>query len=237
MKSHCIAVCVFGALVTSAHSQETIAEPRSNVGKPQTVKEKASYGIGLRFGSNMRRQRIDVDAKLVARGIVDALTGSEPLLSKEEIQSAMQTFETELQAQMASRMKVQGEANMKEGQAFLEANKSRDGVQVLPSGLQYKVIKPGTERSPKVTDTVRVHYEGKLINGRVFDSSLKRGEPIEMPVKGFIKGWIEALQLMKVGAKWQLFIPADLAYEKSGSPPNIGPNATLLFELELMGIK
>ena len=130
-----------------------------------------------------------------------------------------------------------GEQNKKEGEAFLSANKKKEGVVTLPSGLQYQVIKPGTGKKPKAADTVTVHYRGTLISGKEFDSSYRRGKPVTFPVNGVIRGWIEALQLMQEGAKWQLFIPSDLAYGQRGAGPDIGPNATLVFEVELISVQ
>ncbi len=199
---------------------------------PQSVKDQASYGIGIRIGSNLKAQQLDVTPAMVARGILDALTGTKPALNEEQITAALQEFERLSQA----RMQKGAEDNLAAGKAFLAANAKKPGVKTLPSGLQYKVLKPGTGANPKATDTVRTHYHGTLLDGKVFDSSVQRNEPAQFPLNGVIRGWTEALQLMKVGGKWQLFIPADLAYGPQGRPPVIPGNATLIFEVELLDI-
>jgi FKBP-type peptidyl-prolyl cis-trans isomerase FklB len=189
-------------------------------------KEKVSYIIGTDIGVNLKRQSVDVDPNALARGIQDALSGAKPLLSKEEIQEAMVAFQKE----MAEKQKQRGEA-------FLSENKKKEGVKALPSGLQYKVIKAGTGKKPKGNDTVTVHYRGTLIDGTEFDSSFRRGQPATFPVSGVIRGWTEAIQLMEEGAKWQLFIPPNLAYGERGAGGLIGPNATLIFEVELISVQ
>jgi FKBP-type peptidyl-prolyl cis-trans isomerase FklB len=167
-------------------------------------------------------------------GIRDALTGAEPKLTRQQCDAAISLFQDEMQ----KKAQLESEKNLREANAFLAANKKKPGVVVLPSGLQYQILKRGNGRSPKITDKVRTHYHGTLINGTVFDSSVERGEPIEFAVNGVIRGWTEALQLMKVGDKWRLVIPPNLAYgpnPRQGGP--IGPNAALVFEVELLGIK
>ena len=159
------------------------------------------------------------------------------MLSEEEMRTVMTAFQKEMAAKQAEMMKSQGEKNKKEGEAFLAENKKKEGVKTLASGLQYKVIKEGTGKTPKATDKVSTHYQGTLIDGTEFDSSYKRGEPATFPVNGVIPGWTEALQLMKVGSKWQLFVPSKLAYGEKGAGPIIGPNAVLIFTVELLAIK
>ena len=200
-------------------------------------KEKVSYSIGLDFGRNMKRQSIDIDVELVARGIRDGLTGVKPALTDSEKQVCMTAFQQEVMAKRAEIAKKQAEENKKEGEAFLAENKKKPGVITLPSGLQYKILKQGSGRSPKVTDSVTTHYRGTLINGKEFQSSYKLGQPATFIVGGVIPGWVEALQKMKVGSKWQLFIPAELAYGGNGAGDEIGPNSTLIFEVELLAIK
>ncbi|MFO0752095.1 MAG: FKBP-type peptidyl-prolyl cis-trans isomerase [Thermodesulfovibrionales bacterium] len=200
-------------------------------------KEKVSYSIGLDIGKNMKKQSIDIDPDALAKGLKDALSDSKPLLSDKEIQDTMTAFQKELAAKQEDRTKKLGEKNKKEGEAFLAANKKKEGVKTTASGLQYKVIKAGTGKTPKATDTVTVHYRGTLIDGTEFDSSQKRGQPASFPVNGVIPGWTEALQMMKTGSKWQLFIPSNLAYGERGAGPLIGPNAVLLFEVELLSVK
>jgi FKBP-type peptidyl-prolyl cis-trans isomerase FklB len=193
-------------------------------------KEKVSYSIGLNLGRNLgsdlKRQSIDVDPNLVAKGIQDALSGANPLLSNEEIQETMVAFQKEMSEKQKQR-----------GEAFLAENKKKEGVKTLPSGLQYKVVKAGSGKKPKVNDTVTVHYRGTLMDGTEFDSSFRRGQPANFPVSGVIRGWTEALQLMEEGAKWQLFVPPSLAYGERGAGGLIGPNATLIFDVELISIQ
>jgi len=203
----------------------------------KSLKEKVSYCIGLNIGKSMKQDSVDLDPDVLVRGIRDALSGAKPLLTDAEIQEAMVAFQKETQAKAAADRKVSGEKAKKEGEAFLADNKKKEGVVTRPSGLQYKVIKKGTgNRNPKATDTVVTHYVGTLLDGTEFDSSIKRGEPAQFEVGGVIPGWTEALQLMKVGDKWQLFIPSNLAYGERGAGRAIGPNETLIFEVELLGI-
>ena len=193
-------------------------------------KEKVSYSIGLNIGRNLgsdlKRQSIDIDPTILAEGIQDALSGANPLLSNEEIQQTMVAFQKEMSEKQKQR-----------GEAFLAENKKKEGVKTLPSGLQYKVIKEGTGKKPKLNDTVTVNYRGTQIDGTEFDSSFRRGQPVTFPVSGVIPGWTEAMQLMAEGAKWQLFIPPNLAYGERGKGALIGPNATLIFEVELISIQ
>ncbi|MDC4225358.1 MAG: FKBP-type peptidyl-prolyl cis-trans isomerase [Candidatus Manganitrophus sp.] len=202
----------------------------------KTQKDKVSYSIGLDIGRNLKDQSIEVDPKLLAQGIQDATSGKH-LLTDEEIQKVMSTFREEMQAKAAAQAKVIGDKNLKEGNAFLAENKKKKGVVTLPSGLQYKIITAGTGKKPKATDTVKTNYKGTLIDGTEFDSSYKRGEPASFPVEGVIPGWTEALQLMPVGSKWQLVVPPSLAYGPRGAGQAIGPNATLIFEVELLAIE
>jgi FKBP-type peptidyl-prolyl cis-trans isomerase FklB len=199
--------------------------------------DKLSYVIGADLAKNLKGQSIDIDLDIVMRGMKDALSGGKTLMSEEEIRQTLTELRQEMMAKQAQEAKKIGEKNKKDGEAFLEENKKKDGVKSLPSGLQYKVITEGTGKSPKETDTVTVNYRGTLIDGTEFDSSYKRGQPASFPVNGVIAGWTEALQLMKEGAKWQLFIPSGLAYGERGAGGVIGPNATLIFEVELISVK
>jgi len=203
----------------------------------KSQKDKISYIIGLDIGNNLKRQSADVDLDILLRGMKDSLSGTKPVLSENEIREVTTAFKQEMTKKQAEETKKLAEKNKKEGEAFLEENKKKEGVKTLPSGLQYKVITEGSGRSPKESDTVTVNYKGTFVDGTEFDSSYKRGEPATFPVNGVIKGWVEALPLMKEGAKWQLFIPPGLAYGETGAGNAIGPNATLIFEVELISIK
>jgi FKBP-type peptidyl-prolyl cis-trans isomerase len=203
----------------------------------KTQKDKVSYAIGMNIGANLHRQSVDVDPNIVRQGLEDALTGGKTLLSEDEARAALTELQNDLRKKQQEKMQAAGEANKKEGDAFLAANKTKDGVVTLPSGLQYKILTSGTGPKPAASDSVVCNYRGTLIDGKEFDSSFKRGQPATFPVGGVIKGWTEALQLMPVGSKWQLFIPSDLAYGERGQGADIGPNATLIFEVELLSIQ
>jgi FKBP-type peptidyl-prolyl cis-trans isomerase FklB len=199
-------------------------------------KDKVGYSIGLNIGSNMKNQGLDVtllSPEALAEGLRDALTDGPKQLTEEQITEVMKKFTDDMKAKAGAK----GDKNKQEGEAFLAENKKKAGVKTLASGLQYKVIKEGTGKTPKSTDTVDAHYAGTLINGKEFDSSYKRGKPLTIPVTGVIKGWTEALQLMKEGSKWQLYIPSDLAYGEQGAGADIGPNSVLIFDIELLAVK
>jgi len=225
MKLKLIVLLGFLFLVSQVNAQENLVL--------KSQKDKVSYIIGMDIGNNLKKQSIDIDPNILARGVKDTLSGVKPLLTEKEIQETMATFQKEM---MAKQEEV-GKKNKSEGEAFLAENKKKEGVKTLPSGLQYKVSKAGTGKKPKSNDTVTVHYRGTLINGTEFDSSYKRGQTVSFPVSGVIPGWTEALQLMEEGAKWQLFIPSNLAYGEKGAGNVIGPNATLIFEIELISIQ
>src|SRR4029077_6798797 len=195
-------------------------------------KDKVSYSIGLQIGFNLSRQKVDISPDVLSAGIKDALAGK-PQLNPDQIKEVMTTFEKD----MEQKQKQAGEKNKTEGAKFLEENKKKEGVKTTDSGLQYKVLKDGNGAQPKATDTVTVNYRGTLINGTEFDSSYKRGQPATFPVNGVIKGWTEALQQMKVGSKYQLFIPSDLAYGERSVSPELAANSTLIFEVELLDAK
>ncbi len=214
----------------------------------KTEKDKLSYSMGVSTAKNLKRfvdlHALDLDTALVEKGVKDGFTGKETLLTEKEMQEILTALQKDLSekqraaaAEQEKKMKALGEKNLAEGKKFLEANRLKKGVQTLPSGLQYQVVKAGTGPLPIQTDQVTVHYKGTLIDGTEFDSSFKRGKPATFPVGGVIKGWTEALQLMKVGSKWQLFIPPELAYGQTGTPGGpIGPNATLIFDVELISV-
>lgn len=203
---------------------------------PKEQKDKISYSIGVDIGRNLKRSEIEINADQLKQGLNDAIGGGTLLLTDAEMQQTMQAFQTDMQAKMTKKRAEAGEKNKAEGEAFLATNKAKEGVKTLPSGLQYQVITEGKGEKPKSTDSVKTNYRGTLINGTEFDSSYKRNEPAVFPVTGVIPGWTEALQLMPVGSKWRLFVPANLAYGENG-PREIGPNSTLLFEVELLGIE
>ena len=200
-------------------------------------KEKISYSIGMDIGGNLKRQSIDVDPDALSKGIKDSYTGGKTLLTEDEARQAILDFQKQMMEKRAEALKQLGEKNKADGAKFLAENGKKEGVKTLPSGLQYKALTPGTGKSPTATDTVTTHYKGTLIDGTEFDSSYKRGEPVTFPVSGVIPGWTEALQMMKEGAKWQLFIPPDLAYGDRGAGQEIGPNTTLIFEVELISVQ
>lgn len=199
-------------------------------------KEKVSYAIGNSIGNNFKSQGIDVEPSIVAQAITDVLSDGALALTEEQMEEVMMNFQKNMQAKARIQQAQAGEANRIAGKAFLEANKKNDGVVALPSGLQYQIIREGSGAKPKLTDTVTTHYHGTLIDGKVFDSSVKRGQPASFPVNGVISGWTEALQLMSVGSKWKLFIPSDLAYGERGAGADIGPGTALVFEVELLSI-
>ena len=203
----------------------------------KTEKEKFSYALGMNIGNGMHRQGVDVDPNILARGMKDAIAGRKTLMTEDEARAAVMQMQTQVRQKMEEKAKEAGAANKKQGEEFLAANKTKEGVATLPSGLQYKIMKEGSGPKPSATDSVVCNYRGTLIDGKEFDSSYKRGQPATFPVTGVIKGWTEALQLMPVGSKWQLFIPPDLAYGERGAGGDIGPDATLIFEVELLSIE
>jgi FKBP-type peptidyl-prolyl cis-trans isomerase FklB len=201
----------------------------------KTQKDKISYAIGMDIGSNFKRNSIEVDPDVLLKGIRASLSGEKALMTDQESREMLMAYQKELQEKQQEKMKVEGEKNKKAGEAFLAKNGKKKGVKTLSSGLQYSVIKKGSGKKPKKTDSVTVHYVGTLLDGTEFDSSLARNEPAKFPVTGVIKGWTEALLLMKEGAKWKLFVPAELAYGQYGRP-GIPPNSLLIFEVELIKI-
>ena len=199
--------------------------------------QKASYVIGVQLGKQLMISKEDINLDAMKLGMKDVFSGSKPRLSNDDMRVAMVNYQKSKQRRELSMMKKFSSHNKKEGLDFLAANKKKSGVKTLKSGLQYKVLKSGTGKvSPKSTDKVVTHYHGTLIDGTVFDSSVERGEAVSFPVNAVIKGWTEALQKMKVGDKWQLVIPSALAYGEQGAPPKIGPDATLIFDVELLKI-
>jgi FKBP-type peptidyl-prolyl cis-trans isomerase len=229
MKSGWIIALSIGLLAGQVWAQDMVLKSQ---------KDKVSYSIGVDIGSTLKNQSLDVDPAILARGIRDSMSGQKQLMTDQEIRDTIAAFQKEMMAKQQEQTKQMGEKNKKQGEAFLAENKKKEGVKTLPSGLQYKVITAGKGKKPKATDTVTTHYRGTLIDGTEFDSSISRGKPASFPVNGVIPGWTEALQLMEEGAKWQLFIPSNLAYGDRGTPGGpIGPNATLIFDIELISVQ
>lgn len=200
------------------------------------LRDKESYSLGYQFGQSLKSQGLDIKLEVYASGIQDALGGKEPLMSQEEIRATIMELQKRIMAAREKELKGKAAKNLEEGKKFLAENQKKDAVKTLPSGLQYRIIKEGIGPMPKASDSVTVHYRGTLIDGNEFDSSYKRGQPATFRVDGVIRGWMEALQLMKAGSKWELFIPPDLAYGERGMGP-IPPNSTLTFEVELLAVK
>ncbi|MCR8922221.1 FKBP-type peptidyl-prolyl cis-trans isomerase [Dasania sp. GY-MA-18] len=199
--------------------------------------KRVSYGMGIGLGERIAQESIEVDADAFALGMKHALEGSERLMTQEEVMAEMQTFQQQQMEKQQAAQAAIADQNQQAGEAFLAENATKEGVVTLDSGLQYSVITEGSGAKPSETDTVEVHYRGTLIDGTEFDSSYKRNSTVSFPVNGVIAGWTEALQLMPVGSKWNLYIPSDLAYGPGGTGGPIGPNATLIFEVELVSIK
>ena len=228
-----VAFSVLGCNDDKVAAATKVETPSPAVKTLSTQAEKVGYTYGLQIGAQLSASKDLLDSDALMLGLQDALDGKPSKLSNEEMQLATMDFQKQVQERAAKKMSGFIEQNKE----FLAQNKSKESVVTLPSGLQYKVVQAGTGATPTATDTVVTHYTGTLINGQVFDSSVQRGEPATFPVNGVIAGWTEALQLMKVGAKWQLVIPADLAYGESGAGQMIAPNSTLIFDIELLEIK
>lgn len=222
------------ALVEAADAADTTNAPTD---KLDSLAKRAGYAFGLNIGSNIKAQQIELDVAAMVDGLKAGISGSEPKMDQQAVQMAMVELQQYVQNQQMERAKVEGGKNKTEGTAFLEKNKTQEGVKTTASGLQYKVIAAGEGEAPKATDVVTVHYTGTLIDGTEFDSSYKRNQPATFPVNGVIAGWTEALQLMKPGAKFKLFIPANLAYGEDGAGDVIAPHATLIFDVELVSVK
>jgi FKBP-type peptidyl-prolyl cis-trans isomerase len=215
----------------------TLADQVLGAGDPalKSEKDKLSYTIGVSTGKNLKKQSVDIDPEMVLKGLKDGLAGGKTLLTVKEMDEVMTALQNDMAARRKDIMKALAEKNKKEETTFFAENKKKEGVKTLPSGLQYKVLKEGRGRSPKATDTVIAHYRGSLLDGTEFDSSYQRNEPSSIDLKHVIKGWTEAIPLMKEGAKWQLFIPSALAYGENGGGL-IEPNAALVFEVELISV-
>jgi len=232
------ALLVSTAAVTFIHlpaaAEENAADEETQQNGLTEMEDRVSYAIGLNMGQNMKMLDLDIDLDLLFEGIKHGLEGTEPLMSKEQLQQTMNAFQQRMTAKEQAAMAKAGEENKKDGDAFRAEFVKGEDVKVTESGLAYKIIATGDGPSPTDEDEVVVHYTGKLVNGDIFDSSVQRGEPATFPVNGVIPGFSEALKLMKVGDKWQVVIPPELAYDQRGPG---GPNSTLIFELELIGIE
>ena len=223
MKKRITLACLLSTLVFHVHADDNAIT---------TEEQKFSYAIGFQMAQQLKSQGIPLDASAVSQAVKDVLSNGELKITVQEMSAVFESF----QQKRMSEMQAVADTNKKAGEAFLEKNKSADGVTVLDSGIQYKVLKAGTGKSPTATDTVTVNYRGTLIDGTVFDSSYDRGEPVSFGLSGVIKGWQEVIPLMKEGAKWQVFIPSDLAYGPRAVGQTIGPNSTLIFEIELLSM-
>jgi len=219
------------ALLTSS-----LAVAQNSAPEPKTDKDKFSYALGMNFGESFRKQGLDLDTAVFAKAFAEAFSTGKTAMSEQDMQSLLKAAAQEIRKKQAAEQAEKAQQSQAEGEKFLADNKTKEGVVALPSGLQYKILKQGTGEKPSLEDTVVCNYKGTLINGTEFDASEKHGGPASFPVKGVIAGWTEALQLMPVGSKWQLFVPSNLAYGAQG-PPDLGPNATLIFEVELVSIQ
>jgi FKBP-type peptidyl-prolyl cis-trans isomerase len=234
----------FASSCEKTQEQKPAAKKEFTAADLVTEHDKVSYSIGFQMGSRFKSDNLGINLDIFHKGVQDGFTGSDQIISEEETNRIMMAFQKKMmakkQAERATKMeerKHQGKANKEKGTMFLEKNKAQEGVVTLKSGLQYKILSNGTGASPKATDTVKCHYKGTTIDGKEFDSSYKRGQPATFALNRVIKGWTEGLQLMKEGGKWQFFIPSELAYGERGSGPHIGPNETLIFEVELLAIE
>lgn len=224
----CLCIAFFGCA--------SLAQAQNEKSQLKDQKQKVSYGIGYNLGQNLMRDNLDLDPQVLAKGIMDAMTKQKPQMTEDEIRATLLAFQQQLQKDAQAKMQKAAQENVAKGKKFLADNAKKEGVKTTKSGLQYKVVKSGSGKTPKLNDRVTTHYRGTLIDGTEFDSSYKRNQPATFPVNGVIGGWTEALQLMKEGDKWQLFIPSDLAYGERGSGPDIGPNEVLIFDIELLKV-
>jgi UDP-GlcNAc:undecaprenyl-phosphate/decaprenyl-phosphate GlcNAc-1-phosphate transferase len=223
--------------VTPGQSSQNAASDSEKAPDLKTLQDRINYAIGVNLIANFKKQGIDIDLNLVTTGMQDALAGRKLPMTDEELRQCISYYQTAARQNQSKAMATASNNNKKEGEAFLSENRKKDGVVTLPSGLQYRIIKAGDGKKPADDDSVACHYRGTLINGTEFDSSYKTGHPATFKVNGVIPGWREALKLMPVGSKWQVFVPSQLAYGERGKGPSIGPNAALIFEVELIAIK
>lgn len=218
----------------ASKSNAGAAAPASAAVALESEMQKVSYIMGTNIGGQIKGEAFEVDIPSLTLGLSDAVAGNEPKLSEDEVKAVIEAFQAKMMAEQETNAKLVAESNIKEGEVFLAENAKKDGVVVLESGLQYKILEAGTGAIPAPENTVEVHYKGTLLDGSEFDSSFKRGVPAQFGVTQVIPGWVEALQLMKEGAKWELYVPAELAYGPGGTGGLIGPNQTLIFEVELL---
>lgn len=228
--SLCMALTVLGACSKAPEVKDKDVEL-------ETFTDKVSYVLGTDIGSSIRETKTEMNLEVLYRGLEDSLNERELKLTTEQIAAVKKEFSQKLQQEYTARIEEAGRKNLAEGEAFLQENAAKEGVVTTPSGLQYKVLVEGDGPRPALTDQVKVNYRGTLLNGKEFDSSYARNEPVVFQLNSVIPGWVEAMQLMKVGSKYQLFIPAALAYGEREAGPDIGPNSTLIFEVELLGIE
>jgi FKBP-type peptidyl-prolyl cis-trans isomerase len=231
-----MSLLVVGLLLTSL---EACSDSKGKVAIDAPLKtqlDSVAYGIGMNIGKQLKNDSVMVDINAFASGLYDALYTDTTKMTEKQLSEVMMAFQTQLQAKAQEKAMKESGVNMEKGKKFLDENKKKPGVKTTQSGLQYEVLKEGTGATPKATDKVKVHYHGTLLDGKVFDSSVQRGEPVEFPLGQVIKGWTEGLQLMKVGAKYRFWVPSDLGYGDRGAPPQIGPGELLVFEVELLGI-
>lgn len=237
MKKNLFTVSVLALAIALTGCKNDKAETKAlTINEQSSEVQKAGYALGFEMGTNAKEVMDDLDLDAVQQGLKDAYAGKEMALDKEKLSEAIEVYMKRKQEEAVKKMEEKAKTNKSAGEAFLAENAKKEGVKTTASGLQYKVITEGTGKSPKATDSVVVHYEGKLIDGKVFDSSYERGEPIEFPLNQVIAGWTEGLQLMKEGGTYELYIPSDLAYGETGNP-GIEPNSTLIFKIELLDEK
>lgn len=234
MKQLILVLIFFSSLLTGQEIMDSTKKAAANT-KLLTKQQRYGYALGIDLGTNFRMQYIDVDLDALMLGIKEGIAGQRNYMTEEEFNNTVDQFQAEQRELFMQMKKEVGERNKAAGQKFLEENKKKEGIITLPNGLQYRIIKSGNGPSPKATDKITAHYTGKLIDGKVFDSSVERGKPFTTELNKVIKGWTEIIQLMKVGDKWEVFIPSELAYGENGAG-TIEPNSVLIFEIELLGI-
>lgn len=225
-----VAAAVMGLAISATHAAANAPSLTSEL-------DKLSYSIGIDIGKNFKRQGIEVNSEVMAKGMQDGMSGDKSLLTDQQMKDVLNNFQKQLMAKRTAELNQKAEKNKEKGEAFLKENKKKEGVVALPSGLQYKIVTAGTGDKPSKKDTVTVEYTGKLLDGQVFDSTEKTGKPATFKLSQVIPGWTEALQLMPAGSTWEIYVPADLAYGSRSVGGPIGPNETLIFNIHLMSVK